>query len=71
MMYSSCGWFFDDAAGHETLIVLRHARRGIELVRDLYGLDCEPEFVSRLAPMVSDVHGLDGRDIWNRFTHST
>ncbi len=70
MMYSSCGWFFDDAAGHETLIVLRHARRAIELVGELGGVDCEPEFVQRLAPMYSDVYELDGREVWARLTHS-
>src|SRR5437870_3274310 len=30
-MFSSCGWFFDDMAGLESLIVLRSAARAIEL----------------------------------------
>ena len=30
-MFTSCGWFFDDIAGIESLIVLRSAARAIEL----------------------------------------
>jgi hypothetical protein len=30
-MFTSCGWFFDDIAGIESQIVLRHAVRAIEL----------------------------------------
>jgi hypothetical protein len=29
-MFTSCGWFFDDIAGLESLIVLRSAARAIE-----------------------------------------
>ncbi|HEV8305336.1 MAG TPA: DUF3536 domain-containing protein [Gemmatimonadales bacterium] len=31
-MFTSCGWFFDDIAGIESVIVLRSAARAIELV---------------------------------------
>ncbi len=31
-MFTSCGWFFDDIAGLESLIVLRSAARALELV---------------------------------------
>jgi alpha-amylase/alpha-mannosidase (GH57 family) len=37
-MYASCGWFFNDISGIETLQTLRHAGRLIELSKDL-GLD--------------------------------
>jgi hypothetical protein len=30
-MFTSCGWFFDDLSGLETLIILRHAARATEL----------------------------------------
>jgi len=33
-MYTSCGWFFDDLAGIETLQVLRYAARAVELAGD-------------------------------------
>jgi alpha-amylase/alpha-mannosidase (GH57 family) len=63
-MYSSCGWFFDDAAGHETLIVLRHARRAVELLVELGGPDLDIMVADTLAPMYSDKHALEGRVIW-------
>jgi hypothetical protein len=37
-MYTSCGWFFNDISGIETLQVLRYAGRVVELTSDL-GLD--------------------------------
>ncbi len=32
LMYTSCGWFFDDPSGLETMQILRYAARAIELV---------------------------------------
>ena len=69
-MYSSCGWFFDDAAGHETLIVLRHARRAIELLTELGGPDLNASFADAIATMHSDMYHLDGRVIWNELVVS-
>ncbi len=44
-MYTSCGWFFDDVAGLETLICLRYAARAV----DLGGWrDTEPPFLQIL-----------------------
>ncbi len=67
-MYSSCGWFFDDAAGHEALISLRHARRAVEVVVELGGPDLDRVVGEALAPMHSDLYNLDGRAIWNDLT---
>jgi alpha-amylase/alpha-mannosidase (GH57 family) len=47
-MFTSCGWFFDDIAGLESLIVLRSAARAIELT----GADAarlEADLLERLA----------------------
>ena len=38
LMFTSCGWFFSDLAGIETLQVLRYAARVIDLM-DQLGLD--------------------------------
>lgn len=48
LMYTSCGWFFDDIAGIETLQIMLYAARAIQLCRDVNGLDLEPEFRDRL-----------------------
>ncbi len=48
LMYTSCGWFFDDVSGIETAQILQYAVRAIELGRSLGGADLEPEFMRRL-----------------------
>ncbi len=70
MMMSSCGWFFDDAAGLETRIVLRHAARAIELVRALDGPDLEAGLVEHLGAMRSQARPDldDGTAIWRAAT---
>jgi alpha-amylase/alpha-mannosidase (GH57 family) len=37
LMFTSCGWFFDDIAGIESRQVLRHAARAVELWQQLGG----------------------------------
>ena len=48
-MYTSCGWFFADLAGHETVIVLQHAARAIQLAEELTGQAIETGFLQRLS----------------------
>ena len=48
LMYTSCGWFFDDIANIETVKILEYAARAIQLARDVGGVDLEPEFVAAL-----------------------
>lgn len=49
LMFTSCGWFFDDPSGLETLQVLRYARRGLELARGLGAPDFEVAFLRTLS----------------------
>jgi len=37
-MYTSCGWFFDDVGGIETVQILRHAVRAVELAEQTLGV---------------------------------
>ncbi len=48
LMYTSCGWFFDDLAGIETVQVLRYAGRVIDLAGQLFDEDFEPRFLAAL-----------------------
>ncbi len=48
LMYTSCGWFFDDIGGIETVQVIRYAGRVVQLARTALGIELEGEFVSRL-----------------------
>lgn len=65
LMYTSCGWFFNDLSGIETVQVLRYAGRAIHLAQEALGDGIEEEFLSRLAAARSNVpdHG-DGRHIY-------
>jgi alpha-amylase/alpha-mannosidase (GH57 family) len=66
LMYTSCGWFFDDISGLEAVFVLRHAGRVCELAREHVGVDLEPEFLARLEKAPSNLEGVDGRVVYER-----
>ena len=64
-MFTSCGWFFSDVSGLETLIILRFAARAIELAREVSGIDFEEEFLARLSEARSNLPQYrDGRYIY-------
>lgn len=48
LMYTSCGWFFDDISGIETVQILKYAARAIQLAQELTGLALEETFVKFL-----------------------
>ncbi|MEZ4362608.1 MAG: DUF3536 domain-containing protein [Kofleriaceae bacterium] len=54
LMYTSCGWFFDDLSGIETVQVLRYAARAVELLRRVTGEDREPALRARLAAAIGN-----------------
>lgn len=67
-MYASCGWFFDDLAGVETIQIIRYAGQVVELSRDLAGEDLEAGFLQHLEKAQSNLASYgDGRRIWKRF----
>jgi alpha-amylase/alpha-mannosidase (GH57 family) len=76
LMYTSCGWFFDELARPEPLQVLRYAARAIQLARLAIGtsglmvggrVDLEEAFVERLAAAESnDPRYGDGRGIYEQ-----
>ena len=67
LMYTSCGWFFNDLAGIETVQVLQYAGRALELARSRLGLDLEAGFLDRLARARSNrPEQGDGRAIFER-----
>ena len=63
--FTSCGWFFADPAGVETVIVLRQAARAVELAERALGERIEPELLALLADVRSNVPAEgDGARIW-------
>lgn len=55
LMYTSCGWFFDEVSGIETIQVMQYASRVIQLANQLTEIDMEQEFVKRLEEAPSNV----------------
>ncbi|MFH1490305.1 MAG: DUF3536 domain-containing protein [Pseudomonadota bacterium] len=67
LMYTSCGWFFDDLAGIETVQILQYAGRAIQLAGDLFGRDFEAGFLEILEQARSnDPKKGDGRQIYEQ-----
>ncbi|MFC1738027.1 DUF3536 domain-containing protein [Planctomycetota bacterium] len=48
LMFTSCGWFFDDCCGIETIQILQYAARAIQLAKETTGEDLEPAFMDIL-----------------------
>ena len=69
LMYTSCGWFFDDISGIETVQVIAYAARALQLAKELFGeqaADLEPAFLARLKQARSNVAAAgDGGRIYN------
>jgi hypothetical protein len=67
LMYTSCGWFFDELTGIETIQILHYAMRVIDLIHRLAGEDPEEDFLSILGKAQSNRPELgDGRSVWNK-----
>ncbi len=67
LMYTSCGWFFDDISGIETVQVIEYAARAVQLAQDLFGDSIEEGFIQKLAKAKSNAAEQgDGASIYRR-----
>ena len=67
LMYTSCGWFFDEISGLEPVQILRYASMTLQYLRDLGGGHLEPEFEERLAKAPSNLAAYgDGAEVYRR-----
>ena len=68
LMYTSCGWFFDEISGIETVQVIEYAGRAIQLARDFWGDILEADFLDGLSQAKSNLpeHG-DGKAIYEKW----
>ncbi|HEY7220345.1 MAG TPA: DUF3536 domain-containing protein, partial [Candidatus Binatia bacterium] len=55
LMYTSCGWFFNDLSGIETVQILQFAGRVVQLAESVFGHSLEKQFVRRLAAAKSNL----------------
>ena len=67
LMYTSCGWFFDELSAIEPVQILRYAAMALQYLADLGGPRLEDEFVRRLATAPTNVPAYpDGGVVWKR-----
>jgi alpha-amylase/alpha-mannosidase (GH57 family) len=70
LMYTSCGWFFDDISGIETVQVIIYAARVLQLAQLLFGeagAGLEPAFLARMADAKSNLASAgDGAQIYKK-----
>ena len=65
LMYTSCGWFFDEISRPEGTQILRYAARAIELAGAVAGVQLEQEFIQRLKKAPSNVeHFAHGGNVY-------
>ncbi len=68
LMYTSCGWFFDEISGIETVQILQYACRAIQLAKGETGVDLEPKFRSKLNEASSNLAEYGkGSGVYQRF----
>jgi alpha-amylase/alpha-mannosidase (GH57 family) len=68
LMYTSCGWFFNDLAGIETVQVIQYAGRVVQLAEQLFGDHTEERFLALLEKARSNSpEAGTGRDLYERF----
>jgi alpha-amylase/alpha-mannosidase (GH57 family) len=66
LMYTSCGWFFNDVAGIETVQVLRYAARAVDLYQELGEHPPVDDLLRGLAEARSnDAQAGDARQVWH------
>jgi alpha-amylase/alpha-mannosidase (GH57 family) len=68
LMYTSCGWFFDELSGIETVQVIQYAGRVVQLAEQLFGETIEQEFLEKLTAAKSNLpeYG-DGAKIYTKY----
>ena len=68
LMYTSCGWFFSEISGIETVQIMKYAARAMQLAAVFTKKDFETRFTEILSEAKSNIteYGT-GRDIFNNF----
>ncbi|MGB0931589.1 MAG: DUF3536 domain-containing protein [Chitinophagales bacterium] len=67
LMYTSCGWFFNDIARIEAQQILQYAARAIQLGELEAGVSLEARFLELLALAPSNERGYEnGADVYNK-----
>jgi len=67
LMYTSCGWFFDEISGIETIQIMQYAARAIQLAEEVVGENLESHFIAILEQAPTNIPELqNGARIYER-----
>ena len=67
LLYTSCGWFFDDISNIETVKIIEYAARAIQLAREVGGVDLEGPFIKDLSQAAGNNPDLtNGAEVYKR-----
>ncbi|MFS8070291.1 MAG: DUF3536 domain-containing protein, partial [Byssovorax sp.] len=68
LMYTSCGWFFADISGIETVQIMKYAQRALDLCDELDVPNPRDRFLEVLAEAKSNLAAMgNGADVFRRF----
>ncbi len=68
LMFTSCGWFFNELSGIETVQVIEYAGRVVQLAHELFGADVETPFLEALQRAESNLPEQGtGREIYESY----
>ena len=68
LMFTSCGWFFDEISGIETVQVIQYAARALQLATELGAENLEPHFLEILEKAKSNIpEHQNGRIVYEKF----
>jgi len=65
LMYTSCGWFFDEISGPETVQVIEYASMAMQRTEEILGLSLDPLFISDLEKAPSNLFG-NGAEVYRK-----
>ena len=67
LMYTSCGWFFDELSGIETVQIMQYAGRAIQLSENVFNGAMESAFLDKLSKAKSNLPEMkDGAHIYEK-----
>ena len=68
LMYTSCGWFFSEISGIETVQIMKYAARVMQLAKSFLRKDLETPFLEILKEAKSNIPEFGtGKDVFERF----
>ena len=68
LMFTSCGWFFSEISGIETVQIMKYATRAMQLAADFSKTDYEKKFLEILSEAKSNIPEFGtGKDIYEKF----